>query len=62
MAEIVIGIAASHAPNLAKTSMLRGVDEEQLSRIRDGFARARGCFCSRPRYRWERIVEYTWPP
>jgi hypothetical protein len=33
MAEIVIGIAASHAPNLAKTSMLRGVDEEQLSRI-----------------------------
>jgi aromatic ring-opening dioxygenase catalytic subunit (LigB family) len=42
MAEIVIGIAASHAPNLASASMLKGMDEEQLSRIRAGFARARG--------------------
>ena len=41
MAEIVIGIAASHAPNLAIPSMLRGTDEEQLGRIRAGFARAR---------------------
>ncbi|MBV8357281.1 MAG: hypothetical protein JO189_05010 [Deltaproteobacteria bacterium] len=41
MAEIVIGIAASHAPNLAIPSMLRGMDEEQLSRIRAGFAQAR---------------------
>jgi aromatic ring-opening dioxygenase catalytic subunit (LigB family) len=41
MAEIVIGIAASHAPNLANTSMLRGMDEEQLGRIRAGFAQAR---------------------
>lgn len=41
MAEIVIGIAASHAPNLANPSMLRGMDEEQLGRIRAGFARAR---------------------
>jgi aromatic ring-opening dioxygenase catalytic subunit (LigB family) len=41
MAEIVIGIAASHAPNLASPSMLRGTDEQQLGRIKDGFARAR---------------------
>lgn len=41
MAEIVIGIAASHAPNLAIPSMLRGTNEEQLGRIRAGFARAR---------------------
>jgi aromatic ring-opening dioxygenase catalytic subunit (LigB family) len=41
MAEIVIGIAASHAPNLANPAMLRGMDEEQLSRIRAGFAQAR---------------------
>jgi len=41
MAEIVIGIAASHAPNLANPSMLRGMDEEQLGRIKAGFAQAR---------------------
>src|SRR5215470_17564038 len=41
MAEIVIGIAASHAPNLANPSMLRGMDEEQLGRIKTGFAQAR---------------------
>jgi aromatic ring-opening dioxygenase catalytic subunit (LigB family) len=41
MAEIVIGIAASHAPNLANPAILRGMDEEQLSRIRAGFAQAR---------------------
>jgi aromatic ring-opening dioxygenase catalytic subunit (LigB family) len=40
MAEIVIGIAASHAPNLANPSMLRG-DERQLGRIKTGFAQAR---------------------
>ena len=40
MAEIVIGIAASHAPNLANPAMLRG-DEQQLGRIKTGFARAR---------------------
>ena len=41
MAEIVMGIAASHAPNLANPSTLRGVNEEQLSRIKAGFAQAR---------------------
>jgi aromatic ring-opening dioxygenase catalytic subunit (LigB family) len=41
MAEIVIGIAASHAPNLANPAMLRGMDEEQLNRIKAGFAQAR---------------------
>ena len=41
MAEIVIGIAASHAPNLANPSMIRGMNEEQFSRIRAGFAQAR---------------------
>jgi len=41
MAEIVIGIAASHAPNLANPSMMRGVDPEQFERIKAGFAQAR---------------------
>jgi len=41
MAEIVIGIAASHAPNLANPSMIRGMNEEQFGRIRAGFAQAR---------------------
>jgi len=40
MAEIVIGIAASHAPNLANPSMMRVVNEEQFGRIKAGFARA----------------------
>jgi aromatic ring-opening dioxygenase catalytic subunit (LigB family) len=41
MAEIVIGIAASHAPNLANPSMLRGMNEAQFGPIKAGFARAR---------------------
>jgi aromatic ring-opening dioxygenase catalytic subunit (LigB family) len=41
MAEIVIGIAASHAPNLANPSIMRGTDHEQFGRIKAGFARAR---------------------
>jgi aromatic ring-opening dioxygenase catalytic subunit (LigB family) len=41
MAEIVIGIAASHAPNLANPSMIKGINESQLNHIRTGFAQAR---------------------
>jgi aromatic ring-opening dioxygenase catalytic subunit (LigB family) len=41
MAEIVIGIAASHAPNLVKPSLMRRINEAQLSHIRTGFAQAR---------------------
>jgi aromatic ring-opening dioxygenase catalytic subunit (LigB family) len=41
MAQIVIGIAASHAPNLANPSMVRGTNEDQFGRIKAGFARAR---------------------
>jgi aromatic ring-opening dioxygenase catalytic subunit (LigB family) len=41
MAEIVLGIAASHAPNLANPSMIRGMNEEQFGRIKAGFAQAR---------------------
>jgi aromatic ring-opening dioxygenase catalytic subunit (LigB family) len=41
MAEIVIGIAASHAPNLANPSILRTTDEGQFGRIKAGFAQAR---------------------
>ena len=41
MAEIVLGIAASHAPNLANPSMTRGMNEEQFGRIKAGFAQAR---------------------
>jgi aromatic ring-opening dioxygenase catalytic subunit (LigB family) len=41
MAEIVIGIAASHAPNLANPSIMRGGNNDQFSRIKAGFARAR---------------------
>ncbi|MBV8477280.1 MAG: 2,3-dihydroxyphenylpropionate 1,2-dioxygenase [Acidobacteria bacterium] len=41
MAEIVIGIAASHAPNLANPSIMRARDEDQFSRIKAGFAQAR---------------------
>jgi aromatic ring-opening dioxygenase catalytic subunit (LigB family) len=41
MAEVVMGIAASHAPNLANPSMIRGVSEEQFGRIKEGFAQAR---------------------
>ncbi|HJU10515.1 MAG TPA: hypothetical protein VJ728_06550 [Candidatus Binataceae bacterium] len=41
MAEVVIGIAASHAPNLANPSIMRGTNEEQFGRIKAGFAEAR---------------------
>src|SRR5262245_49644204 len=41
MAEIVIGIAASHAPNLASPSMVGRIDPEQFGRIKQGFERAR---------------------
>src|SRR6266852_1043169 len=41
MAEVVIGIAASHAPNLANPSMIRGTNDEQFGRIKSGFAQAR---------------------
>jgi aromatic ring-opening dioxygenase catalytic subunit (LigB family) len=41
MAEVVIGIAASHAPNLANRSMIRGTNDEQFGRIKAGFAQAR---------------------
>ena len=41
MAEVVVGIAASHAPNLAVPALMRGVKEEQYDRVRAGFAQAR---------------------
>jgi len=41
MAEIVLGIAASHAPNLANPSLMRGTSGEQFGRIKAGFAQAR---------------------
>src|ERR1700745_4150480 len=41
MAEIVIGIAASHAPNLANPSLMRGTDQDQFGRIKAGFAQAK---------------------
>jgi hypothetical protein len=41
MAEIVIGIAASHAPNLANPSIMRGMNDDQFGRIKAGFAQAR---------------------
>jgi aromatic ring-opening dioxygenase catalytic subunit (LigB family) len=41
MAEVVIGIAASHAPNLANPSMMKGTNDEQFGRIKAGFAQAR---------------------
>src|SRR5437899_4545984 len=41
MAEIVLGIAASHAPNLANPSIMRGTNEDQFGRIKAGFAQAR---------------------
>ena len=41
MAEIVIGIAASHAPNLANPSLMRGANDDQFGRIQTGFAQAR---------------------
>jgi aromatic ring-opening dioxygenase catalytic subunit (LigB family) len=41
MADVVLGIAASHAPNLANPALMRGVAEEQYDRVKTGFARAR---------------------
>src|SRR5262245_15181338 len=41
MADVVIGIAASHAPNLANPSMIAGVKEEQYTTVKAGFAEAR---------------------
>jgi aromatic ring-opening dioxygenase catalytic subunit (LigB family) len=41
MADVVIGIAASHAPNLVNPSMIAGVKEEQYATVKAGFAEAR---------------------
>src|SRR5215471_19761211 len=41
MAEVVIGIAASHAPNLAVPLPVGKMDEAQQQRIRSGFSEAR---------------------
>jgi aromatic ring-opening dioxygenase catalytic subunit (LigB family) len=41
MADVVIGIAASHAPNLANPSLMTGVKEAQYAAVKAGFARAR---------------------
>jgi hypothetical protein len=41
MADVVIGIAASHAPNLANPSLIKGVNEEQYATVKAGFAQAR---------------------
>ena len=41
MAEVVIGIAASHAPNLAVPSLVGRMDEAQHQRIMNGFNEAR---------------------
>src|SRR6266699_26662 len=36
MAEVVVGIAASHAPNLAVPSLMQGVKEEQYGTVKAG--------------------------
>src|SRR5215470_12970988 len=41
MADVVIGIAASHAPNLANPSIMSGVKAEQYAPVKAGFAEAR---------------------
>ena len=41
MADVVIGIAASHAPNLANPSLMQGVKEEQYATVKAGFVEAR---------------------
>lgn len=41
MAEVVVGIAASHAPNLAIPSLVGKMDEEQHKRVMAGFSEAR---------------------
>ena len=41
MADVVIGIAALHAPNLANPSLVTGVKEVQYAAVKAGFAEAR---------------------
>jgi aromatic ring-opening dioxygenase catalytic subunit (LigB family) len=41
MAQVVVGIAASHAPNLAIPDLVGKMDEGQYGRIKHGFAEAR---------------------
>lgn len=41
MADVVLGIGASHAPNLANPALMRGGKEEQYERVKRGFAQAR---------------------
>src|SRR6266508_1027137 len=41
MAEVVVGIAESHAPNLAVPSLRQGVKEAQYGPVKAGFAEAR---------------------
>jgi aromatic ring-opening dioxygenase catalytic subunit (LigB family) len=41
MADVAIGIAASHAPNLANPSLIAGVKAEQYATVKTGFAQAR---------------------
>ncbi len=41
MAQIVAGIAASHAPNLANPNLVGKTDESQLGRVVQGFGEAR---------------------
>ena len=41
MADVVIGIAASHAPNLVNPSMIAKGKEEQYATVKAGFAQAR---------------------
>jgi aromatic ring-opening dioxygenase catalytic subunit (LigB family) len=41
MAEIVMGMAASHAPNLANPSIMRGTHGDQFGRIKAGFEQAK---------------------
>ena len=41
MADVVIGIAASHAPNLANPLLMTGVKEVQYAAVKAGFAEAR---------------------
>jgi hypothetical protein len=41
MADVVIGMAASHAPNLATPSLMTGVKEALYAVVKAGFAEAR---------------------
>ena len=44
MADVVIGIAASHAPNLANPSLMQGVKEEQYATVKAGLWRLARCW------------------